>query len=131
MIAYLTVMWNFICRWYSTPLHYAAWNGHLNATCLLLELGADVNSWSAGDWRPLHRAVQTGHEKMAQFLVMHGKVVLLKIRFFEVAKFTTLTSLSLLASCRISLPITGLKVSSLPTFALKSPSKIFIWYLGN
>jgi len=72
MIAYLTVMWNFICRWYSTPLHYAAWNGHLNATCLLLELGADVNSWSAGDWRPLHRAVQGGHEKVAQFVVMHG-----------------------------------------------------------
>jgi hypothetical protein len=24
-----------------------------------------------------------------------------------------------------------LKISSLPTFALKSPNKIFIWYLEN
>jgi hypothetical protein len=60
-----------------------------------------------------------------------GNVVFLKIRFFEVAKFTTLTLLPLLASCRLLLPITGLKMSSLPTFALKSPHKIFIWYLGN
>jgi len=29
-----------------------------------------------------------------------GNVVLLTIRFFEVAKFTTLTLLSLLASCK-------------------------------
>jgi hypothetical protein len=39
-------------------------------------------------------------------------------------KFTTLTPLSLLASCRQLLPIIGLKMSSLPTFALKSASKI-------
>jgi hypothetical protein len=29
------------------------------------------------------------------------------------------------------LPIIGLKMSSLPTFVLKSPIKIFVWYLGN
>jgi hypothetical protein len=52
-------------------------------------------------------------------------------RFLEVAKFSTLTPLSLLASCRLSLPIIGLKMSSLPTFALKSHSRIFIWNLGN
>jgi hypothetical protein len=46
--------------------------------------------------------------------------VLLTIRFLEVAKFTTLTPLSLLASCRLSLPIIGLKMSYLPTFALKT-----------
>jgi hypothetical protein len=53
-------------------------------------------------------------------------VVLLTIRFFEVAKFTSLTPLSLLASCRLSLPIIGLKMSSIPNFALKSPSKFFV-----
>jgi hypothetical protein len=58
-------------------------------------------------------------------------VVLLTIRFFEVAIFTNLTPLSLLASCRLSLSIIGLKMSYLPTFALKSPSKIFIRYPRN
>jgi hypothetical protein len=41
------------------------------------------------------------------------------------------TVLSLLISCKLSFPIIGLKMSFLPTLALKSPSKIFIWYLGN
>jgi hypothetical protein len=58
-------------------------------------------------------------------------VVLVTNIFLEVAKFTTLTPLSLLASCRLSLPIIGLKVSSLHTFAFKFPRKIFVWYLGN
>jgi protein phosphatase 1 regulatory subunit 12C len=31
-----------------------------------------VNSWSAGDWKPLHRAVQGGHADVAHFLVLHG-----------------------------------------------------------
>jgi hypothetical protein len=49
-------------------------------------------------------------------------------RFLE---FITLTPLSLLISCKLSFPIVGLKMSFLPTFALKSPSKIFMWYLGK
>jgi hypothetical protein len=36
-----------------------------------------------------------------------------------------------LISCNLSFPIVGLKMSSLPTLALKSPNKIFMWYLGN
>jgi hypothetical protein len=39
-------------------------------------------------------------------------------RFLEVAKFITLTPLSLLASCRLSLPIIGLKMSSLSAILL-------------
>jgi hypothetical protein len=53
------------------------------------------------------------------------------MRFLDVAKFTTLTPLSLQISCKLSLPIVGLKMSSLPTLAFKSPNKIFMWYLGN
>jgi hypothetical protein len=49
----------------------------------------------------------------------------------DVAKFTTLTPLSLLISCKLSFPIVGLKMSSLPTLAFKSHNKIVIWYLGN
>jgi hypothetical protein len=41
----------------------------------------------------------------------YENVVLLTIRFFEVANFTTLIPLLLLISCRLSLPIIGLKIS--------------------
>jgi hypothetical protein len=37
------------------------------------------------------------------------------------AKFTTRAPLSLLISCKLSFPTVGLKMSSLPTLALKSP----------
>jgi hypothetical protein len=53
-----------------------------------------------------------------------GNIVLLTVRFLDVAKLTTLTPLSLLVACRLSFPIVGLKMSSLPTLALKSPNKI-------
>jgi hypothetical protein len=48
-----------------------------------------------------------------------------------VAKFANLTPLSLVFSYKLSFPIVGLKMSSLPTLALKTPNRIFIWYLGN
>jgi hypothetical protein len=41
-------------------------------------------------------------------------------RFLDVAKFTTLTPLSLLIPCKLSLAIVGFKTSSLPTSAWKS-----------
>jgi hypothetical protein len=53
-----------------------------------------------------------------------GIIVLLIDRFLDVAKFTTLTPLSLLISCKLSFPVTGLKMSSLPTLALKSHNRI-------
>jgi hypothetical protein len=57
--------------------------------------------------------------------------VLLTTRFLDVAKFTILTLLSLLFWCRLSFTIVVLKIFSLSTFALKSPNRIFIWYLGK
>ena len=50
---------------------------------------------------------------------------------FGVAKFTILTPLSSLFWCKLSFPIVGLKISSLPTFALKSLKRIFVWYLAK
>ena len=41
---------------------------------------------------------------------------------FDVAKSTIRTPLSSLSSCRLSFPIVGLKISSLPNFAFKSPN---------
>jgi hypothetical protein len=45
-----------------------------------------------------------------------------------VAKFTTLTPLSLLISCKLSFPIVGLQMSSLPTLALKSPNNFHMTF---
>jgi hypothetical protein len=47
----------------------------------------------------------------------------------DVAKFTNLTQLSLLISCKLSFLIVGLKMSSLSTLALKFINKLS--YLGN
>jgi hypothetical protein len=44
-------------------------------------------------------------------------------KIFGCAKVTTLTSLSLLISCKLSFTIVGLKMSSLPALALKPPTK--------
>jgi len=53
----------------------------------------------------------------------------LKSYIFYVAKFVILTPLSLLSWCRLSFPIVGLKIFSLPAFVLKSPNRIVVWYL--
>jgi hypothetical protein len=42
------------------------------------------------------------------------------MRFLDVAKFTILTPLLLRISCTLSIPIFGLKMSSLPTLAFKN-----------
>jgi len=52
-----------------------------------------------------------------------GNIVLMKIRFSDVAKFTTLLPLSLRTSHRISYLNVALKISSLPKFALKFSHK--------
>jgi hypothetical protein len=44
-------------------------------------------------------------------------------RILDVAKFSSLTPLSSLISCKLSFKIVGLKMSSLPTSALISPNK--------
>jgi hypothetical protein len=48
-------------------------------------------------------------------------------RFLDVSEFTTLTSLSLLISCKLSIPIVGLKLSPFPTLTLKSSKIILVW----
>ena len=47
------------------------------------------------------------------------------------AKDTSLKPLSLVFSCRLCFPTVGPKIPSLPTFALKSPTNIFILDLGH
>jgi hypothetical protein len=53
------------------------------------------------------------------------------LRCLGVAKFTTLTPLSLQILCKLSFQIVSLKMSSLPTFALKALNRIFKLYIGE
>ena len=84
-----------------------------------------VNRWSICLW-----VFPSGVVQVYLWVFRCGNVVFLKTRFFDVAKFTILTLLSLLSCCRLSFPIASLKIFSLSTFALKSPNLIFIWCIG-
>jgi hypothetical protein len=73
----------------------------------------------------------SGDVQVYLWMLRCGNIIHLTLRFLDVEKFTNLTPLSLLISCKLSFPIVSLKMSSLPTLALKSPNRIFKWYLGN
>jgi hypothetical protein len=55
----------------------------------------------------------------------------LTLKFLDVTKLTNITPVSLLISCKLLFLMVGFKMSSLPTLALKSHNRIFIWYFGN
>ena len=73
----------------------------------------------------------SGEVQLYLWMFWCRNIVLLTTRFFGMAKCIILTLLSLLSWCRLSFPIVGLTVSSLPNLALKSPNRIFVWYLGK
>ena len=72
-----------------------------------------------------------GEVQLYLWMFQCRNIVLLTARFFDVAKFAIQIPYSLLYWCRLSFPIVGLKIPSLPSFALKSPNGIFVWYLGK
>jgi len=51
--------------------------------------------------------------------------------FFDMVKFTIVTTVSLLSWCRLSFQFVDLELFLLPTFALKSPNIILKWYVGK
>jgi hypothetical protein len=55
-----------------TPLHYAAENGHIEITFLLLQNGAEVNVKSNYGNTPLHWAATQGHVDILHLLVENG-----------------------------------------------------------
>jgi hypothetical protein len=65
----------------------------------------------------------SGDAQVNLWMLRCGNIVLLTVRLSDVVKFTTLTALSLLTSCKLLSPVIGLQISSLPTSALKSPNK--------
>ncbi|XP_069058529.1 ankyrin repeat domain-containing protein 49 [Pleurodeles waltl] len=57
--------------WY-TPLHRAAYNGHLEVARELIAHGADVHAVTVDGWTPLHSACKWNNTKVASFLLQHG-----------------------------------------------------------
>jgi len=57
-----------------TPLHYAAWFGHLEAARYLISIGADVAAISMDPLRnqPLHAAATSGHHEIVRLLLDRG-----------------------------------------------------------
>jgi hypothetical protein len=58
-------------------------------------------------------------------MLQHGNTVFLTIRSFDMAKFTSLTTFSLITSCELTFLTVGLKISFLPTFAFEISLKEF------
>ena len=81
-----------------------------------------INMWSIWLW-----VFPSGEVQVYLRMFRWGNIVLFTTRFFDVAKVTILTPLSILCWCKLSFPIVGLKIFSLPTFTLKSPNRIFVW----
>ncbi len=57
-----------------TPLHYAAYFGHLDAARYLISIGADVAAVSMDPLRnqPLHAAATSGHDEIVRLLLDGG-----------------------------------------------------------
>ena len=60
---------------WSTPLHGAAWKGHLKVTELLVIKGAATNARDQNDQTPLDVAVEQKHLDVAKVLENHGGLV--------------------------------------------------------
>jgi hypothetical protein len=58
--------------WNETPLHWAAYNGHVEIARLLLQNGADVNARCNNGWTPLLSAASHGHIDILHLLVENG-----------------------------------------------------------
>lgn len=62
----------------STPLHCAAWKGHVEAVAALLAAGAEVNAHNQnGHWgtTPLHAAAHANQREIVALLLAHGAEV--------------------------------------------------------
>lgn len=73
--------------------------------------------------------ISTSEEvKVYLWMTLYGNI---EIKLCHVAKFTTLTSLPSMSSCKLNFLIVGFEICSLPTFMLKSSNHNFKWRFGN
>ena len=63
------------CCDYSTPLHEASHNGHIDIVHVLFDHGADINVQKGGGIVPLHLASYHGHPNVVKFLLEHDAPV--------------------------------------------------------
>ncbi|XP_020751129.2 ankyrin repeat domain-containing protein 49 isoform X1 [Odocoileus virginianus] len=54
-----------------TPLHRAAYSGHLDVVRELIAHGADVHAVTVDGWTPLHSACKWNNARVASFLLQH------------------------------------------------------------
>lgn len=54
-----------------TPLHRAAYSGHLEVVRELIAQGADVHAVTVDGWTPLHSACKWNNTRVASFLLQH------------------------------------------------------------
>lgn len=54
-----------------TPLHRAAYSGHIDVVRELVAKGADVHAVTVDGWTPLHSACKWNNTKVASFLLQH------------------------------------------------------------
>jgi ankyrin repeat protein len=57
-----------------TPLHNAAWNGHIEAVKLLVNSGADINASTYSGDTPYNCAVAKNHDEVSAFLETLGVI---------------------------------------------------------
>ncbi|KAM9856790.1 ankyrin repeat domain-containing protein 49 [Aulostomus maculatus] len=55
-----------------TPLHRAAYSGHVDVISALLTAGSKVNTRTIDGWTPLHSACRWSRISVATFLLQHG-----------------------------------------------------------
>ncbi|CAL1601327.1 unnamed protein product [Knipowitschia caucasica] len=58
-----------------SPLHRAAYEGHVDVASALLQAGAKVNARTADCWTPLHSACRWSRVSVASLLLHHGALL--------------------------------------------------------
>ena len=82
-------------------------------------------------WSIWYIVLRSGDCQVFLWILRCWNLVLETTMFCAAAKYTSLKPLSFVFSCRLCFPTVGPKIPSLPTFALKSPTKILISDLGH
>ena len=63
---------NFVLQLGTSPLHYAALNGHAGTAEVLLRAGISRDARTKVDRTPLHVASQEGHPEVVDLLIKNG-----------------------------------------------------------